>query len=204
MKDVVSRKWVQILLALGVFLSVVSLQMIYWKTTTGDWIYYSYQGEGFNFRNPNILKGLFSYRKGWFVYTPLALLGFAGMFYMLRDKQYRFYSWPFFIYYILTIYVVFSWEQWYYGGGFGSRVMVQSYALLALPMGVLLSKVFTKTASCFKCYLGLLIVLGIGLNMFQSYQYKKGIIHWDSMNEAMYWQRFLKAHHPPEGFPPVN
>lgn len=204
MMDVISKKWVQILLAVGVFLSVVALQMIYWKTTTGDWIYYSYQGEGFNFKHPNILNGLFSYRKGWFVYTPLALLGFAGMYYIIRDKQTRFYSWPFFIYYILTIYLVFSWENWYYGGGFGSRVMVQSYPLLALPIGVLLGKIYTETVSCRKCYLTLVIVLGIGLNMFQSYQYHKAIIHWDSMNKAMYWQRFLKAKHPPEGFPPVN
>jgi heme/copper-type cytochrome/quinol oxidase subunit 3 len=76
--------------------------------------------------------------------------------------------------------------------------------LLALPMGILLSKIYDGTVSCFRCYLALVIVLGIGLNMFQSYQYHKAIIHWDSMNEAMYWQRFLKAKHPPEGFPPVN
>ena len=55
-------------------------QMIYWKEMTGRWLYFSYgSDERFFFGDPAIIKGLFSYRKGLFIYTPLLLFAFAGV-----------------------------------------------------------------------------------------------------------------------------
>lgn len=50
---------------------IVFLQLSYWKYSTGNWIHFSYEEEGFNFRKPEIINGLFSYRKGWLVYLSL-------------------------------------------------------------------------------------------------------------------------------------
>ena len=52
-------------------------QMIYWNEMTGHWLYFSYgSDERFFFGDPAIIKGLFSYRKGLFIYTPLLLFAF--------------------------------------------------------------------------------------------------------------------------------
>ena len=61
-----------ILITLVVFISIVFVQFGYWRYITGHWLFYSYIDEGFNFLHPHIVKGLFSYRKGWFVYTVLS------------------------------------------------------------------------------------------------------------------------------------
>ncbi|MBL0064814.1 MAG: glycosyltransferase family 39 protein [Bacteroidetes bacterium] len=46
-------------------------QLIYWHTATGHWFYYSYTSERFYFNDPHIIDGLFSYKKGWLIYTPI-------------------------------------------------------------------------------------------------------------------------------------
>ncbi|MGB3074998.1 MAG: hypothetical protein WBB36_06740, partial [Chitinophagales bacterium] len=77
-----TRHWHQlILLTLFLFLPLF-FQMLYWKNMTGQWIFFSYVGEGFLWKEPMILDGLFSYRKGWFIYTPMMLFGFFGLVFL--------------------------------------------------------------------------------------------------------------------------
>src|SRR5690606_20575959 len=70
---------IMVLTALGIFF----IQMIYWKTQTGHWLYFSYEGEQFYFDNPHIIDGLFGYRKGLLVYSPILIFGFAGLILMI-------------------------------------------------------------------------------------------------------------------------
>ena len=37
----------------------------------------------------------------------------------------------------------------------------------------------------------------MSLNLFQAWQYEHHILHGSSMNEALYWQIFLKTERPP-------
>jgi len=46
-------------------------QLLYWKMQTGSFFYFSYGDEQFFFNNPQIINGLFSYRKGWLLYAPV-------------------------------------------------------------------------------------------------------------------------------------
>jgi len=186
------REWEKIGIVLFSLLIPVFLQLLYWKITTGYWLYYSYEEEGFNFSDWHILDGLFGYRKGWFIYTPFALLGFLGLAVLWFTKAWRFYLLPFFIYFIPLLYLVFSWWLWWYGGGFGSRVMVESLSVLAFPMAALIERLIRSHISL-KLLFSLILLAGISLNLFQSWQYNKGIIHWDSMNKAYYWRVFGKT-----------
>jgi hypothetical protein len=43
-------------------------------------------------------------------------------------------KWSILIFTIINIYVVFSWWCWWYGGTYGQRVMIESYALLIIPL----------------------------------------------------------------------
>lgn len=168
-------------------------QLLYWKSITGSYLFYSYGEEGFNFLQPEIIKGLFSYRKGWFIYSPLALLGFIGLFITLRDFRYKEYAISTFIFYIISFFVIFSWHQWFYGGSFGARVMINSLPLLAIPLCILFEKLL-KQSKILVVPIVFSICFLLFLNIFQSWQYNLSIIHWDSMNKAYYWKVFLKDH----------
>jgi len=94
----------------------------------------------------------------------------------------------------VNIYIVFSWYQWYYGGGFGSRPMIESLAVLAFPMATVISYVLSLRGALKPLVMGLIISL-VGLNIFQTYQYSRGIIPWDHNNRAYYWRTFFNVEH---------
>ncbi|MBI3233596.1 MAG: hypothetical protein HYZ42_06075, partial [Bacteroidetes bacterium] len=60
-------------------------QLLFWKHISGMYLYDPYVGEHFFWKDPQVLNVLFSYRKGWITYTPIALLGFIGVFFIKRD-----------------------------------------------------------------------------------------------------------------------
>ncbi len=71
----------KLLLAVVITGLIGSIQIIYWKLVTGDFLVYSYQDQGFSWLRPHFRQGLFSYRAGWLTYTPMML--FACGFYSL-------------------------------------------------------------------------------------------------------------------------
>ncbi|MDD3877413.1 MAG: hypothetical protein PHT69_12395, partial [Bacteroidales bacterium] len=168
-------------------------QIIYWKIATGHFIFYSYGVERFFFTQPEIINVLFSYRKGWFVYTPIALIALIGIIF-LKNKLSS-YRWPVIIYIVLQIYIVSSWWDWWYGGCFGQRSMIESFALLAIPLAAFVNFIFKKF-SWQKLSLGIIIILLLTLNIIQTFQYRYTIIHWDSMTKEAYWHVFLKLDKP--------
>lgn len=87
MKDWLNYLWrrrLKFLVIFTVFLCIVFLQFLYWKFSTGNWIYYSYGEERFYFLKPHIIEGLFSYRKGWLLYTPLMTLAIVGFLFLKK------------------------------------------------------------------------------------------------------------------------
>jgi hypothetical protein len=163
-------------------------QMLYWKSVSGQWLYYSYkEEEGFFFGNPQVIRGLFSYRKGWLLYTPIMFFALSGI--ALLWKHRREFFWPILVFTVINIYIVLSWWSWWYGGGFGQRAFIESYALLAIPFATLLHAAgkWKKIVQwVFVAITFLLIIHGI----FQTAQYHYGAIHWDSMNKTTYWASF--------------
>jgi hypothetical protein len=184
-------KW--ILLIGGFFLTWIP-QLIYWKMNTGHWMYYSYQGEPFYFTHPQILNGLFSYRKGWLIYTPLMSLALIGIF-TLRDELKAF-LWPTLITIVLAVYVTFSWWCWWYGGSFGARSMIEFYVMLSIPLAAFLKWIFQRHI-VIKGITCALLVFFIYLNLFQTKQYRSTLLHWDSMSKNAYWAIWGTTDWPP-------
>lgn len=176
-----------ILIIILLLFIIFSPQMLYWKKITGDWFYYSYGKEGFFFGKPHIINGLFSYRKGWLIYTPLMLLAVAGI--PVLFKKLKHFALPITIFFIVNIYIVFSWWCWWYGGSFGMRSLIESYAVLAIPLALSLKYIFSKQI-WLKISTGVLLFLFINLNLFQTFQYRRVVIHWDSMTKEAYWAIF--------------
>jgi hypothetical protein len=180
-----SKYWLGAILAI---LLLVMIQPVLWFVQTGNWLVWSYQGEGFNFLSPEILKVLFSYQKGFFVYTPVALPAIFGLFVLWRKSKWQFFWMIGFL--ITLVWLVASWWNWYYGDSFGQRVFIDFYAVLALLLATAINgfrKKVIKTG-----IVTLLLILCI-VNLVQTWQYSRGIIHAYAMNKAKYWHVFLKT-----------
>lgn len=178
-----------ILFLLLPFILVWVPQFIYWKTTSGNYFYYSYTDERFFFMHPKIMEGLFSFRKGWLLYTPMIAFAVAGIFLMkdeLRKLQLNIT-----IFFLLNIYIIFSWWAWWYGGTFGQRPMVESYALLAIPFASFI-KFISERKLFFQISFYCLAGFFIWLNIFQTYQFEVHTLHWDGMTNRLYFKQFGK------------
>ena len=97
------------------------------------------------------------------------------------------------VFFLAFIYVVFSWEEWWYGGGFGCRPLIESLAFLALPLAAMTGYIFESPGKIKKATFSLVLLSIIFLNIFQTYQYSMGLIHWGRMTKAYYWRVFGKV-----------
>ena len=119
-------------------------QLLYWKATTGSYVFYSYGSEGFRYWNsPKMLHVLFSPQNGWLVYSPLAIVGLFGIGFMIRYKKT---GWLLpTVLLTLATYVFGSWWAWWFGGAFGHRCYVDYLPLLAAPSAVTVSRVMSAS-----------------------------------------------------------
>lgn len=190
-------KKTHLLVGLVLFCLVSLIQMGYWKYITGQWLYFSYENEGFNFLRPyQIAQGLFGYRKGWFVYTPIAFISFFGFIALWKKNKELVPVLLAFLF--LTVWIVFSWRCWWYGAGFGSRATIESMAILAFPLGALLQKILHSAYLYRKLASITLLIILITLNIFQTYQYVLTIIPYDRVTRSYYWHVFGKLYTYPE------
>ena len=166
----------------------LSPQLVINYLQTGKLIFFSYQNEGFYFGHPELLNFLFSYRKGWLIYTPFMLLLVPGMITLYKRSKFEFFSFLGFL--IILVYIFASWWNWFYGDSLGMRPMVDFYSIFFLVIALFISTV--KQSRVFLIIL-LFISLSTALNLIQTYQFAKGIIHPDSMNKEAYWKVFLKT-----------
>lgn len=168
-----------------------SVQLLYWKITTGSWIFYSYDnpGEGFRFFPPYIYEFLFSFRKGWFVYTPLMIFAFIGFYHL--HKRSKAWNLAILLFVLADLWIVSSWSCWWYAGGsFSARAMLPAYVLLSLPLASLIEDVLLHRARWFAVFIGLALIV---LNLFQTWQFETGIIDKERMTKDYYWAVFGKT-----------
>ena len=162
-------------------------QLLYWKAITGEWFYYSYQDERFFFLNPHFIKGLFSFRKGLFIYSPVVLVMWSGIF-LLQGKLKKLRP-LLLLFTLINTWIIFSWWCWWYGGSYGQRPFIDTLGLYAIPLAAAidyLSKAGRKLK--YPAYILLLLLLSHGI--FQTAQYYHGSIHWDSMTKAAWVDSF--------------
>ncbi|MDI3527500.1 MAG: hypothetical protein PWR03_1683 [Tenuifilum sp.] len=185
-------KYKYTLLMLIGFVLVWIPQFAYWYYVSGKLFYFTYGviGGKFFFNNPQITNILISYKKGWFVYTPIMLLAFIGIFSLPKMLKGKFF--PILTFTLLNIFILSSWWCWWFGGSFGNRAFIDSYGIMAIPLGALIT--FFKRKKIFYYSLATLIVLLIGFNNFQIQQYTRQAIHYWWMNKDAYWETFLKLH----------
>ena len=177
----------KLLIGGSVVVGILAMQSIMYVLQVGKPLVWSYQGEGFNFLDPEVINVLFSFKKGFFVYTPIAFLGTVGLVWMLfKRKTEALWLWGFLA---LSIYVISWWWNWYYGGSVGMRALVEYIPFFAFGLAFFLQNLnkLGKAITVTLCF------MFVSVNLVQSYQYQKFILHWDSMDQERYWKVFLKT-----------
>ena len=170
-------------------------QLIYWKWVSGNFFINSYVGERFYFNNPHIIDWLFSFRKGWLIYSPIMIFSLIGFYYLRKDNKPFFTS--FLVFTLIYFYLVFSWWCWWYGGSFGQRALIDIYPILAIPIAAFVANL-KSTAGIKKKVVYVILFLLILLNIFQTMQAKWNTIHFDSMTKEAYIEAFFRLTKNPE------
>jgi hypothetical protein len=171
----IQNNWKMILIAGVTAFLILVPQFLYWKAQTGHFLFNSYMDQGkFYFLKPQIINGLFSFRKGWLIYTPVMIFAFAGFIWLKKYASGLVI--PALVFSAINIYVVYSWWCWWYGGCYGSRPMIDMYGIMAIPLAAFLQRMWTSKI-WIKTITVVLLVGLIWLNQFQTNQYRTSLLY---------------------------
>lgn len=167
---------------------VLFIQLLIYKISCGSFLVYSYGDESFDFRHPHMIDFLCSYKKGFFLYTPLALIAISGFWWQWKQSRFSFFALLFFL--VFMVFLFSSWWSWWYGGSFSSRIMTDHLVLFGILLGFALMQVKARWS---KSILIGLIFLAVILCQIQTFQYRYYQIHWEDMTKEKYWNVFLRV-----------
>ncbi len=180
------RNKIVLLICILIPLLLFFLQMLTWKLSGGHWKEDTYVGESLDFSTPEMSNVLFSWRKGLFIYAPLLIFSVAGLFFVKPlSKKLMLLG-----FLLLNIFIISSWHDWSYGGSFGMRPFVDSYAVFAVALAFFIDGIRNAFVGL---SLALLMTFFVFLNLFQVYQYHNAILPYEYMTWNKYKRIFLKS-----------
>lgn len=170
-------------------------QLIYWKISTGHFVYDSYKnpGVGLDFFSPHIVEVLFSYRKGFFIYTPIMLFAVVGFYFLFKNNKPL--VLPILIYVGVSFYIISCWTYWYYGAAYSCRPIITSYPLLAICLGYFLVFI-QQQKKAIQIFFSIAVIFFVFLNQFQWWQLKNYILDPYRTTKEYYWAIFMKTSVP--------
>ncbi|MFZ4521864.1 MAG: hypothetical protein ACOYNC_09170 [Bacteroidales bacterium] len=169
---------------------LLAVPIVLWYLQTGKPIVYTYGDEKLSLFHPHLVNILFSFNRGWFLYTPIAFISLFGLAGLFRQNRFRFYWLVTFLF--IFIYVVSCWWVWYYASKCGQRVFIDLYVAIALLLLFLYNYLRTRTRM--RMFSALLILL-IGLNLVQFYQHANWLFPPYNITGAIYKGSFFSLSH---------
>lgn len=118
---------------------LLGMQLVMNYLACGEWVFngYARQGFGFYWTEPRWLEVLFSPRHGALLHAPILILALVGLFFLRgRAAAWRIPAW---IFVVGTLYIIAAWWNWWFGGAFGHRGLIDAYPFLALGIAQALS-----------------------------------------------------------------
>jgi hypothetical protein len=179
-----------LLSGLIILLLFFSIPLLLWHYNTGHWIVYTYGNERFDFLNPHFFQILFSYNRGWFVYTPVAFIAMAGFIGLYKENKTSFFWLLAFLF--IFIYVCSSWWMWYYASKCGQRIFIDILVVPAILLFYLLK--WIQPWKIVRNLLRTILFFLIFLNLVQSYQHSRWIFPSIDINAKIYWNAFFSFH----------
>ena len=176
-----------VLIAGGALL-VVLPQLALYTQATGRPLVSSYGSLGFTFGSPHLYGVLISVQKGVFFWSPLLLLGVAGLF-LLRGRL-RAFVIPTCLVLIADTYLIASWWDWQFGASYGHRGFIDLFPLLALGLAAFFE---WSAASRVRLVSTAIAVSAMtALSIFQMLQYWNAIMPGSDLTWSAYKALFLK------------
>lgn len=165
---------------------VFSVVLLFWhfyivSVQTGSFFAYTYTNESFDFAHSKFTDSLFSYHNGLFVYTPLALMSCAGIFFIRSAKQ--------FVIPVLFFVIVFLYASWWYWP-ITRRALIDFYPLLAIMLALLLGKL-SKPA--LRWTVTVLLLFSVFHFQLKNYQVNKGILSEYSTYSELFWRNYFRT-----------
>lgn len=163
-----------------------SVALLFWhfyivSVQTGSFFAYTYTNESFDFANSKFTDSLFSYHNGLFVYTPLALMSCAGIFFIRSAKQ--------FIFPVLFFAIVFLYGSWWYWP-ITRRALIDFYPLLAIMLALLLGKL-NKPA--LRWTVTVVLLFSVFHFQLKNYQVNRGILSEYSTYGELFWRNYFRT-----------
>ncbi|MFN5982621.1 MAG: hypothetical protein ACK479_04095 [Fluviicola sp.] len=165
------------------FFSVLSIWFLmnFWQT--GHFVYWSYQGEGFNFTHPRIWESWFSYHIGIFVHHPVLLVAILGLYFLFKENKFKFFVWL--IYFFGLSWLVSSWWCWDYESSFGHRGFSEHFIIFIYPLLALIKQTtFKKTISA-------ALIICVSYTGMRFYQRVTQIFNHQRFTPETYWKSFF-------------
>jgi len=144
-------------------------QFVVWKVLYGNFVVYTYSGEGFNFLSPKLMETLFSSRHGLISWTPIILLALGG--YLLYFRESRRIYWALLTCFLLQWYINSSWHVWWFGNSFGGRAFINCTFIFTIGLSAVIKRFYNK-----KIYLSVLFTALIMWNFLFTAQYMVGLV----------------------------
>ena len=177
-----------LIITIVIFILIVSIQPIFYYLQVGKLWVYTYNDEKLILSEPHFIKVLFGYRKGLFIYTPIAFVSILGLLFLVKINKFKAITWL--VAFVSFTYILSSWSCWWYGGSFGMRPFIELFPLFAILLAILV-QAFKK--NFLKAMVIFLLLILCRVNFIQAYQYRNSILHWERMNKEAYWKVFLKT-----------
>lgn len=181
--SLVQKYWAQLAAAISVAIILFLPQLFYNYLYGGSLILnvYNDAASTLNLSNPRIGYVLFGFRKGWFIYSPLSLLGIAGL--VIIYKKLREYFWPAILFILINIYLIASFTSLV---SYGWRAFIESYAILLIPTAFVVETLSRKSIIV-KSVISIILLFFMILNLHQAWQVRMGIIDGSRMTKEYYF-----------------
>lgn len=166
-------------------LLIGSIQLIYWKYASGQWLVYSYgTDKTFSWLHPHLFDYTLSARSGWLTYTPAMIFSLIGIIPFMKRGQNKVAILSFCL---LNLYIVCAWDIWWYGGT-GGRAMIQSYPFMFLPLGYLVQLLTERKVLRWALTPFILLFCYVNIWFTVNAHAAPGLYDSNGMSRAYYWR----------------
>lgn len=166
-------------------------QYIFNYSKTGTILLETVGTVSYDFFNGQFGNVFASYKCGWFIYSPIILFVFLGIFFLPKSAPFN--KWVFLACFLLIVYVYASSPQWYYTKTIGAQHLSPFMAVLSFPLAVWITKIFAGKS---QILLGSFLRIGFVVIGFLCFSYTLSIAHMVSSKkvdgEGMNWETHNK------------
>lgn len=176
-------------IALAAALSIVLVQSLVWFIQSKSLFHNTYKADGFYWLDPQLLKMLFGFDGGFFIYAPLCFLFLLGLIFVYKENRFSFAASVLFL--LGLFYFFASYWAYTYFDGLGIRVLVDYYALFSF-IGAKLFVHFLGKTLLYNSIVTLAAILVL-VNLIYTYQANRNILLRAGMTYTKWKYIFLRT-----------